>query len=351
MKLPEFQRHLKKNSIDLVFLRHPDINITYFTQEKFSHSYLLITPTKSTLYITSLDKIPTIPNIKVKILTKSFEQEFKKISPKTIGINKELLPIISLEKLQQNFPNAKFINISEKLKELRSTKTPTEINHITKACHLTSQAFHTLIQELKKNNTPTELKTEQDIALFLEKYIRSHGAEIAFPTIVANGKNAAIPHHITSTKLLEHGFLLLDFGAMVNGYCADMSRTIFLGIPNKKEQDSYNLLIKSQTKTINQIAENKLFAKLDSFCRQQLGSASHHFTHSLGHGLGLEVHEEPSYTKQAKIKTRQIFTIEPGIYIKNQFGIRIEDTILFNGQVKILTTAPKDLLITIPKFR
>lgn len=346
MKLKEFQHYLKNNHIDLVFLRHPDINITYFTQENFSFSYLLITPKTANLYTTPLDKTPKIPSIKTKLINKHFEQELNQFHPKIIGLNKELLPISSLEKLQKNFPKTQFVNISEKLQELRSTKTPQEINLISQACHLTSLAFHSLIQELPRKT----LKTEQDVALYLENYLRQNGAEIAFPTIVAMGKNAAIPHHITSNQPLHQGFLLLDFGASYHGYCADMSRTIYLGQPSNAEQKMYHLLLKTQREIISKIKLNQSYQELNHLCHKKLGKFHKYFTHSLGHGLGLEVHEAPSYTKETKIKSHQIFTIEPGLYFPNKFGLRIEDTLTINSKVNLLTTAPKELLCIPLKF-
>ena len=121
---------------------------------------------------------------------------------------------------------------------------------------------------------------------------------------------------------------------------------IFLGTPNQKELAMYDLLLEAQKGAIKQITENKSFVELDQFVRKQLGKYSSYFIHSLGHGLGLDIHEKPSYLKENnyKIKYGQAFTVEPGIYFPGKFGLRIEDTIIFDGKVKILTKSSKELI-------
>lgn len=341
MKLLQFQQYLKLKKISLALLTHPDPNITYFTQMKPSYSFLLITPDKATLYLTALDKLPKIKGINVKSLTKNWSQNIRATS---IGINKSSLAVASLERIKKIFPKAKFVDISAKLEELREEKTPEEIEKIAKACKLTSDAFAALLQELPRKT----LHTEQDVALFLEKNIRQHGGEIAFPTIAAMGKNAATPHHVTATCPLTRGFLVLDFGASYEHYCADMTRTIFLGKPSMQEKKLYNLLLTSQQAAIDAAHPGVSFMDLDKVARQKLGKYSKYFIHSLGHGIGLEVHEGTQYRdKKGKVNKNVVFTIEPGIYIPGKVGLRIEDTLVIGGRKKILTTASKEL-ISIP---
>ena len=343
MKLLQFQKHLEKEQIDLTILIHPDINITYFTQIKPSFALLLIKQNSTELHLTKLDKKPNLKLISTKILKTNWEKNITNKKIKSIGINKETLTLKFLEKIKKIYPNAKLIDISTKLKELRAQKTPSEIKKITKACKITTNAFNHLTNNFNKN----KLKTEQDIAYFLEKYIREQGAELSFPTIVASNKNSSIPHHLTSNQKLTKGPLLLDFGACYQNYCSDMSRVLFIGKPTKIQKEKYTLLLKTQTSTINQIKNNHNCCNLDKHCRKQLGKCSSHFIHSLGHGLGLEIHEPPKIRPESKniLKSNQIFTIEPGIYFPNKFGLRIEDTILFLKKPKILTKALKEPII------
>ena len=346
MKLKEFQHYLKEHHIDLAFLVHPDINLTYFTGLKISYGYLAISPTKAVLFHTQLDTPPTIKNITKKLLQKSWEKSLPGRRPKVVGINKEVLTLASFERLKKLFPRAKFEDISGCLKELRAVKTPQELEYIKKACEISTRAFELTLAELNHKT----LKTEQDVALFLEKKMREQGGEIGFPTIIAMGKNAATPHHVTSLAPLHKGFLLFDFGASYNHYCADMSRTVYLGSPSVSEREIYTLLQQSQQAPIKGVAEGKALLDLDKIARKILGKQATRFIHSLGHGIGLEVHEAPSFVKEVKVQQNVPFTIEPGVYFPGKFGIRIEDTLYWDGKrVCVLTQFTKDLIV-LPGF-
>ncbi|MBI2666162.1 M24 family metallopeptidase [Candidatus Woesearchaeota archaeon] len=342
MKLSIFQEYLIKQDINLAFFFHPDPSITYFTQKNFSYAIFLITPAKATLYLTKLDSFPSLSGITSKFLSKDWEKETSSKKIKKIGVNKSLLSIFQQEKLQKQFPRAIFIDIGEKVNEIRQKKTLEEIKKMSFACSITSAAFSALIQELGKK----KLKTELDVALFLEAYIRQQGAELAFPTIVASGKNSATPHHITSLEKLTNGFLQLDFGAKWENYSADMSRVIYLGNPYKKEMKYYDFLLWVQEACIQKVREGKSFAELHLFAQKKLGKLSKFFIHTLGHGIGVEVHELPHFKDpEAKVNTSVPFTIEPGIYFPGKYGLRIEDTLLWNGKkVEILTKATKKLI-------
>lgn len=339
MKLPHFQQQLHKEKIDIAFFTLPDITITYFTQLKPSFAYLLIMPTKATLYYTSLDKKPALRGIAVKPITKNWSKAYH---PKTIGINKRSLTVGQLERLKKIWPKAKFIDVAPILDQLRQQKTSEEVEKIGKACAITDKAFTALLKELPRR----KLKTEREVVDFLEAQFRKQNAEPSFPTIVAMGKNASIPHHIPDDTKLTTGFLVIDFGAKYQHYCADMTRTIYLGKPSQKEQQLYELLQTAQQQAIESVRQGKTFFNLDQGVRRQLGKYSKYFTHSLGHGIGLEVHEAPTFSdKKAKVLENTVFTIEPGIYLPGKLGIRIEDTLVWEGRVKVLTTSPKKLVV------
>ena len=182
------------------------------------------------------------------------------------------------------------------------------------------------------------------MAFFLEKEIKNRGADLAFPTIVGTGKNSSIPHHITSTVKLQKGFLQLDFGAKWQNYCSDMSRVLYLGKPIEEELKMYKLLLEVQEKAIGEVKNNKLYKEIDTDVRKHLGKYNKYFIHGLGHGVGIDIHEAPVYSK-AKIEKGHIFTIEPGIYLPNRYGLRIEDTLHFDGikTTNLTNSASKDL--------
>ena len=343
MKLPQFQSQLKEKEIDLAFLVHPDPNIIYFTQMKPSFALLLITASSADLYLSKLDLPPKVKGISVIFLQKDWEKKAADPKIKTIGVNKGSISLSYVEKLHKMYPHAKLVDISSTLNNLRAQKTSEEIQKITKACTITSQAFNALVN----NFSLKSFKTERDIAFFLEKFIREHDAELAFPTIVGSGKNSAVPHHVTSSEKLKPGFLQLDFGAAYKNYCSDMSRALYIGKPTTSEKDHYQLLQAAQIAPIQKVAINKPYIELDKISRKRLGKYSANFIHSLGHGVGVEIHEAPAFSLEAKqvIKENHIFTIEPGIYFPGKYGIRIEDTLSFAGKAKILTTAEKGLIV------
>ncbi|MEK6809333.1 MAG: Xaa-Pro peptidase family protein [Nanoarchaeota archaeon] len=341
MKLFSFQSYLNKEGIDLAFLVHPDPNIIYFAQMKPSFALLLITPSSAELYLSKLDLPPKLSGIAVTHLQKDWESKLADQKVKKIGVCKSSLSLQYAEKLKKLYPRAELIDVSSTLQDLRAQKTPQEILKISKACSITSQAYNALTG----NFSSQKLKTERDVAFFLERFIREHDAELAFPTIVGSGKNSAVPHHVTSSAKLQKGFLQLDFGACYKNYCSDMSRVLYLGRPSRSEKEHYELLRSTQEKTIGEAAKNKPFAALEKASRKHLGRFSSQFIHSLGHGVGVEIHEAPSFSEEAKqtIQANHIFTIEPGIYFPGKYGIRIEDTLLFDRKAKILTTSPKEL--------
>jgi len=341
MKLNFLQDYLKDKKIDLAILMDHDPSIIYFTQNNFSHVIMAIGQTDTTVFLSKLDKKPDLEGFNFKELNKNWINQIYVPEIKKIGINKLFLTVKNLDFLKEKFPKAEFLDLSEKLIDLRQQKTNFEIKKKEKACEITVKAFNQLVKELPKGN----LLTEQDVALFIEKKIRQEGAELAFSTIVACGKNAATPHHCTSNKRLHEGFLLMDFGAKYQNYCADMTRVIFLGTANTKEREIYNLLLEAQEMAIKTVKKGLSFIELDKLVRKKLGKYTKNFIHSLGHGIGIEVHEEPFFSnKEAKIEENVPFTIEPGIYLPGKFGLRIEDTIILDEKVRILTNAPKNLI-------
>lgn len=218
------------------------------------------------------------------------------------------------------------------------------LTSIQKACKLTDLAYSQILKNLRTGVTEKELAKE------IKKFILSNDAKLAFPTIVAFGKNAFEIHHKpTKLKLKKnHGFVLLDLGAKVNGYCADMSRTVFFGKATSKQKRIYQTVLKAQEKAAKGIRSGSKVYSIDTIARDYI--VKHGFDpipHSLGHGVGKKVHEKPKISpiSPETLENGTIFTIEPGIYIKNYGGVRIEDVYYLNkGKLTQLTKSPKKLL-------
>ncbi len=215
-----------------------------------------------------------------------------------------------------------------------------KISAIRQACKINSEA----LAETLKNFS--ELKTEKDFANFLNRELKKRGAKLAFPTIVAAGRNAFELHHKPTKMKISHGFLLVDFGAKMAGYCSDMARTFFVGGPSKQERQLYELVRTAHARCLRLARAGMLCSKIDHCAVLSLGKYSPTFKHAVGHGVGKKVHDRPAiYSRSCDVLTAgDVIAIEPGIYIKGKLGIRIEDTVLVrkNG-CEVLTKFTKKL--------
>ena len=224
---------------------------------------------------------------------------------------------------------------------LRQIKTKKELQTIKKGFNYADKILKKAINDFK------DFRTESNVSGFLEYETKKIGFDVSFPPIVASGSNASMPHHEPKNAKLKTGFCVIDFGIKYKGYCTDCTRTIYIGKPNNKEKEVYNFLLNAQKNIINNIKINDNCGKLYENGVKSLGKYSKCFIHGLGHGVGVEIHELPNLSlgSKDKIMENMVFTVEPGIYIKKKFGIRIEDTLLMKKKVSILTKVSKDLLI------
>lgn len=233
----------------------------------------------------------------------------------------------------------------------RAIKTDDEMDKIQKACKLGDETFNYILKKVKKGIS------EKELAFEIEYFVKKNGAEISFPSIVAFGKNSSVPHHQTGDKRLtiNDKLILLDFGAKVEGYCSDMTRTVFFGQPNDKQKQIYETVLAAQKRAVDfvnsKIKSGKVIKafKVDKIARDfiiQKGYPS--IPHSLGHGIGLEVHEHPNLSPKSKghLQKGMVFSIEPGMYIPEFGGVRIEDLFVSESSgLKRLTNSPKKLII------
>ena len=213
------------------------------------------------------------------------------------------------------------------------------LKHVKKACQITDQIFNRLVKNF-------HFKTELEVADFILKEIKKRGLKPSFPLIVASEcNNHQIHHHPKKHKLA--GFTILDFGVRHRGYCSDMTRTIFIGRPKKSDLNIYARVLKTQQNCIKKIKVGQPYQDLDAYARVQFQPYQTYFKHSLGHGVGRKIHQKPKISPHSKdiVKLGDIITIEPGLYKKNKFGIRIEDTVYVGKKIRALTKSPKKLFI------
>ncbi|MBI4159150.1 aminopeptidase P family protein [Candidatus Woesearchaeota archaeon] len=335
MKIKEFQDYLKEKNIDLALFfnneRIKDTSFSYFTQIPPSanvNAVLIIPNSKAPYLLVSILELNIAKKIsKVKEIRKL--NSLKEIKGKTIGLNYNSITLNRLKSIKKEI-KTKFVDVSEKVSELRAIKTEEEIILLKKSCEISSLIMRKAI------NFCSSSKTEIEVKEFIENEIKKLNLEPSFTPIVASGKNSANPHHISENKKLK-GFTIIDLGVKCKNYCSDTTRTIYIGRPSKKEIKDYNKVLKIQEESIRskEVKASKLYLK----AKKVLGK---NFIHSLGHGIGIEIHERPDLNEisKEKLTNNMVYTIEPGIYDK--YGIRIEDIVL---NKKILTNIDKELMI------
>ncbi len=241
-------------------------------------------------------------------------------------------------------PDLDLVPLGLAVEQLRIVKDEAEIARLAQACAITSQAFDQVVTSIRPG------MTERDLAVRIERTMADLGAERpAFETIVASGPNGAIPHHVPSGRPLAAGDLItIDCGARYAGYHADMTRTVALGPPADWQCDIYQLVAAAQQAGIDAAVPGADVAQVDGAARGVISQAGHgdHFTHGLGHGVGLEIHEAPimGYGRAGTLGDRVPITVEPGIYLPGQGGVRIEDTLVVRAAAG--TAAPQELLTT-----
>lgn len=180
-------------------------------------------------------------------------------------------------------------------------------------------------------------------------FVKNGASGLSFDTIVGSGVNSAQIHSTpTEKKILENDIILFDMGCLYNGYCSDMSRTIFIGKPTKKQEEIYNLVYKTYQNAVKNIKIGNTLKEADSFGRKMILDKGFDYAHALGHGVGTKVHEDPviSSKKEGILEEDMVFSVEPGIYIENEFGVRIEDVgVLTQNGLEMFSNPPKEIII------
>lgn len=362
-KIKNLKDIMKGEKLDAVFVSSVS-NISYLTgYSNFSkderEAYLLAG--KDFAYIITDGRYSEAVKKHIPYLTlferghkKSTEDLFKSLKGKikSLGFEEDNLTVSEYKVIKKHFKKLKHFEVGK----LRSVKTKEEIEKIEKACQLGDLAFKYILKKIKLG------VTEKEIAIEMEKFIKEQRAEFSFAPIVAFGKNSSMPHHQTGNIKLgpasssgrEGQIVLLDFGVKFENYCSDMTRTVFLGESSKKQMDIYKTVLESQQNAVNfvnnQLKTGKkvIASKVDKAARDYIISKGYpSIPHSLGHGIGLEVHEQPYLSPKSKdeLKEGMVFSIEPGIYIPDFGGVRIEDLYLVEKTgLRQITTSSKEII-------
>ena len=256
-------------------------------------------------------------------LNKEFEQKFKKLAGKRIEFEENHMAVAELRKWKKLAKGVTFYPLKHPIEELRLYKDKEEIKNLKKSQEINEETLRRA-KKLFKNGV-----TELELAWQIKVIGHELGAEdISFEPIIAFGPNSATPHHQNTNKKLKIGdVVLVDMGMKYKGYCSDMTRTFFTQKPTSEQTNVYQKVLTAQLEAIKALKAGVKCATLDKIARKSMGQDSEHFGHSLGHGIGLDVHEAPNLSSRSKdtLKENMIVTVEPGIYLPGHFGVRIED--------------------------
>ena len=297
-------------------------------------------------YIEAAEKITQGTDVRA-VLYKQDEVLQRLAGYESVGISFKQTSHIEYATLEN--AGAKLKNIDDKLDNLMTVKNEWELENIQKACEIAEDAFVELLPQIKEGMTETQ------VAALLEYNMRKRGAQgLAFETIVAFGAHAAVPHHETGDTRLNFGDeILIDFGCRVNGYCSDITRTFLFGDDGKHEsfKKAYAAVLTAHNLVKEKLKSGMTSGEGDAIARNYLKEQGYGelFIHSLGHGLGLNVHEFPNLRPNAEtvLVDGMVFSDEPGVYVEGEFGIRIEDTVtLKNGNiVSFMSKTDRNLIV------
>ena len=291
-----------------------------------------------------------VQNAKITIISNSYFDELKNhnllSSKMNIGFESEHMSFSYYETMISNFPKINWISTNSIVENLAAIKDNEEIQSLKTAIEITDEVFTKIIPEIKQG------VTEKYISTKISYLFKMNGAEgDSYESIIAGGPRSALPHARPTDRKFEKGdFIVMDFGALYNGYHADMTRTLVVGKPTNKHTEIYDIVLESQLNGINTARSGIPCSKVDNACRSIIQDHGYGdmFTHSTGHGIGLEVHTLPRVHKNNHelLKQNQVITIEPGIYIPDWGGVRIEDDcLILDSSCQPLNKSSKELII------
>ena len=263
---------------------------------------------------------------------------------KTVGFEENLVSVAQMSMLEKTYEGIKFVPMSSVISSLCVCKDEEEMAKIRKAQEITDRALADFLKVISYD------MTEIDVAAELEYRMKKYGAiSPSFDTIAVSGTNSSRPHGVPGPEKLQKGVLTLEFGCVYDGYCSDMTRTISIGKATEEMKHLYNTVLSAQLAAEEYAKAGVVCSDVDKVARDIIDNAGYRgcFGHSLGHGVGLYIHEEPRFSTACKtiLSVGHVVTVEPGIYVKGKFGARIEDMIFVHDDgVEVITKSPKELI-------
>ena len=342
---------MARKGLDAVIVSS-EINQRYLSRYPFTDGLLLITLNNAELltdfrYYEDAEKKadPAYAVVTPERRFPHIRQFFSDNGVRTVGFENQTLSCAELDRFKSELSGFAFSGIGNAIEKLREVKDEGELADIARAQDTADAAFAHLLRVIKPD------MTEIEVALELEFFMRRAGAEgVSFETIAVSGSASSLPHGKPRNIKLQKGFLTLDFGALFNGYCSDMTRTVSIGAADAEMKKLYNTVLKAQTEALAYVKEGADCREADRIAREIIDAESEYkgtFGHSLGHGVGMFIHESPrlSAFSDATLVAGNVVTVEPGIYLKGKYGCRIEDMVAVTKDgVRNFAHSPKELI-------
>ncbi len=337
------------------FLVESVFNRFYYTGFETTAGAVLITPHSSSFLIDFryFEKAKEVVNSSEVLLSNRTNGEIKelcdKYGVKKLYVETSKTSLSRFADLSKSLEGIEILNddrFDRLTEEMRMIKSEGELSLIKTAQEFTDETFKYILPRIEAG------RTEKEIMLDMEFFIRKLGSEgVGFSFIVVSGKNSSLPHGVPSDKKLEKGdFVTMDFGGAYKGYRADMTRTVAIGSVSDEQRAVYNKVLEAQLAVLKDVRAGLVCKDVDKIARDIIHSAGYEgcFGHGLGHSLGIQIHEDPRFNTvcETVLRPGMIMTVEPGIYLENRFGVRIEDLVYIteNGALN-LTRSPKELII------
>ncbi|MCD9021142.1 M24 family metallopeptidase [Cohnella silvisoli] len=352
LRLKRVREQLDGSGLDGLFITNA-YNRRYLTGFTGTAGYVLITKEKALLFTdfrytkqaAEQAKAYEIVQHAIKP-TESILEAMQSLGVKKLGFEKNGVTFGAYTAYQEQFPGIELVPTENIVEKLRGIKDEKELGYIRKAVEITEAAFEHILGFMKPG------VSERDVSAELEYFMRKNGAaSSAYASIVASGERSALPHGLASDKLLAaNEFVTLDFGANYEGYCSDLTRTVFIGTPTEKHKELYSIVLEANRATLSGLKPGMSGKDGDSLARDIIAGYGYgeNFGHGLGHAFGLEIHEPARLSQQSKdiLQPGMVITVEPGIYIPGFGGVRIEDDIVVTETgIEVLTKSNKELIV------
>jgi Xaa-Pro aminopeptidase len=351
-RMEKLRKEMAKNGFDAALITKRE-NYMYMSGFTGTSAFLIITQ-KDAVLVTDFRydeqatrQAPFYEVVKYQgSITAALEEQIKSRNIRVLGFEESAVTYERYAAFKERLGAKEFVPLKGIIENLRMKKDKNEIDIIQKAVKIADNAFEHILGYIKPGIT------EMEIAAEIEYFMKKHGATGAsFETIVASGKRSSMPHGVASDKKLEPGdTITLDYGALYNGYCSDITRTVFLGNPDEELKRIYKIVLDAQLRSIEGACKGITGRQVDLIARKIISTTGYgqNFGHGLGHGVGLEIHEEPRFAPSGSVvlDNGMVVTVEPGIYVAGLGGVRIEDIIVISNDKPInLTGASKELIV------